>query len=265
MREVAAVKPVVAVIDDLGASAAYAIASGANRIFITRTAVAGSIGVVLLHIDHSKRLSDAGVVPTLVHAGAHKVDGTAYRPLPKAVRDDWQLEINKLYAMFVDCVDAGRPNLTPETIRKTEARCFMGQDAIDAGLADEIGSLESVLEQFTTAQLVRNVQKLPVLVVFTQDDLDRARAEGRSDGLAESVTDGGMAAALERIRTFTELPEAQGRQHFARHLASVPQMTIEAAKGILPNQPTEASALRDRAGNSPYGLVVDNAERSNVR
>jgi signal peptide peptidase SppA len=142
VRELAAKKRTIAVVDDMAASAGYALASAAAKIMITPSGVAGSIGVVLLHLDHSARLDKAGIVPTLIHAGSKKVDANPYQALPDGVRQDLQDEVDAAYAMFVDAVVEGRPKLTPAAIRATEAACFVGQAAIEAGLADEIGNLE---------------------------------------------------------------------------------------------------------------------------
>ena len=56
-------------------SAGYVLASQADRIVLPRTGAVGSIGVVVMHADLSGQLSDAGVTVTLIHSGAHKVDG----------------------------------------------------------------------------------------------------------------------------------------------------------------------------------------------
>ncbi|RWF97659.1 MAG: S49 family peptidase, partial [Mesorhizobium sp.] len=74
VRDLAARKRTVAVVNGMAASAMYAIASGANEIVTTETGIAGSIGVVLLHADFSRQLDRDGITPTLIHAGAHKVD-----------------------------------------------------------------------------------------------------------------------------------------------------------------------------------------------
>ncbi|WP_236952943.1 S49 family peptidase [Methylobacterium phyllosphaerae] len=145
VRQVAALKPVVAVVNGLCASAAYAMASGATRIVTTPSGIAGSVGVVMLHTDVSGALTKAGVKPTLIYAGAHKVDGHPYGPLPASVKADLRAEIDAFYSAFVGCVAAGRANLTAEAIRSTEARTYMGAAAVAAGLADEIGTFEGAL------------------------------------------------------------------------------------------------------------------------
>jgi signal peptide peptidase SppA len=254
VRELAAQKTVVAVVDDMAASAAYAIASAATRIFVTPSGMVGSIGVVMLHLDHSKRLENAGVVPTLIHAGSHKVDANPFQKLPDGVREDLQAEVDAAQDKFVECVATGRKNLTPAAIRATEARTYIGTDAVAAGLVDEVGTMETVLEAFATARLARNVLQNPHLVSFTQADLDRARAEGRAEGMQLSVSDGGLAAAMARIDAMVSLPEAQGRQQYARHLASQTAISIEAAKEVLKHVATEADVIR--AGGSPLGLVA---------
>ena len=73
-------KPVVAFVNDVAASAAYGIASAASEIIVSPTSMVGSIGVVLTHLDRSGELEDRGVKPTLIHAGAHKVDGHPFGP-----------------------------------------------------------------------------------------------------------------------------------------------------------------------------------------
>jgi capsid assembly protease len=146
VRAVAKSKPVVAVVNGMAASAAYAIASAASQIVATPSGVAGSIGVVLMHADYSVALHQKGIKPTLIHAGAHKVDGNPYEPLSDNVKFDLQAEVDSFYSLFVSSVAQGRKGrMTEKAIRSTEARTYIGQAALDAGLVDAIGSFETVL------------------------------------------------------------------------------------------------------------------------
>lgn len=151
VREAAKVKPVVAVVNGMAASAGYALASGASRIVTMPTGVSGSIGVVMVHFDYSQFLADEGVKPTLIFAGAHKVDGNPFEELPEAVRTDFQREVDAFYSKFVETVAAGRRGLSTDAIRSTEARTFLGDEAVRVGLADSVGTLESVLTDFSRA------------------------------------------------------------------------------------------------------------------
>lgn len=150
VREVATKKKVVAVVNGQACSAMYAIASGATEIVTTETGVSGSIGVVMLHADYSKWLAKEGVDPTLIFAGAHKVDGNPFEPLPADVRDELQREVSAFYELFVTTVAKGRGNrLNADAARATEARTFIGQAAVDAGVADRLGTFDDVLNELT--------------------------------------------------------------------------------------------------------------------
>lgn len=139
-------KPVVALVNDLAASAAYGLAAQANEIFVSPTSIVGSIGVVLLHLDVSKQMEMKGQVPTLIYAGAHKVDGHPFGPLPDGVKADLQRDVMTFYDRFVETVAAGRGARTSDkAIRATEARTFIGQEAIAAGLADELGGISEAI------------------------------------------------------------------------------------------------------------------------
>jgi signal peptide peptidase SppA len=150
VRQLSVKKRTVAIVNGMAASAAYAIASGASEIVTTETGVSGSIGVVLLHADFSRQLDREGITPTLIHAGAHKVDGNPFEPLSADVREGLQEEVNAFYDAFLTTVANGRGNrLTAAAARKTEARIFIGKAAVDAGTADRVGSFESVLAELS--------------------------------------------------------------------------------------------------------------------
>lgn len=146
VRKINAIKPVFAHVGGLAASAAYAIASGARAIASLPSGMSGSIGVVLMHIDVSRALDEAGISPSLIFAGKRKVDANPFEPLPKGVRADLQTEVDKFHALFIDCVAAGRgARLSADAARATEARTFIGADAKRIGLVDEICSFAELL------------------------------------------------------------------------------------------------------------------------
>jgi signal peptide peptidase SppA len=252
----AALKEVVAVVNGMAASAAYAIASAATRIVTTSSGISGSIGVVMLHADYSKRLESEGIKPTMIFAGARKVDGNPYEKLTAEVKGELSAEINRFYDLFVSGVAVGRSGMSDEAIRATEARTYIGADAVAIGLADAVGSFESALAELTATASTKRLPPPQRAMTFAQADLDRARAEGRAEGLQLSVTDDGLAAAMARIDAMVNLPEAQGRQQYARYLASQTNIPVEAAKPILKSIPTEADVLR-AGGGSPFGLVAN--------
>ncbi|MGV8988126.1 MAG: S49 family peptidase [Cypionkella sp.] len=152
IRAARAAKPVWAFVAENAFSAGYALASQADRIILPRTGAVGSIGVVVMHADLSGQLSDAGVTVTLIHSGAHKVDGNPYAPLPDPVRARIQGEIDCIRTLFAQTVAAGRGRrLTAEAALATEAECYRGVEAVVAGLADEVSDPASAFAAFAAA------------------------------------------------------------------------------------------------------------------
>ena len=89
-------------------SAGYVLASQADRIILPRTGAVGSIGVVALHTDMSGALDQKGIAVTLIHAGSHKIDANPYQPLPEAIHDQMQRELEVVRFLFAETVAAGR-------------------------------------------------------------------------------------------------------------------------------------------------------------
>ncbi|TQF85243.1 S49 family peptidase [Elioraea sp. Yellowstone] len=143
-------KPLWAVASESATSAAYAIASAAERIYVTRTGEVGSIGVVAAHIDQSGADAKAGFAWTFIHAGARKLDGNPHEPLSDPARMAIQADVDALYGELVSLVARNR-NLTPEAVRATEAAIYRGRAGIALGLADRVGTIETVLADMTTA------------------------------------------------------------------------------------------------------------------
>lgn len=141
-------KPLWAISNENALSAGYAIASAADRVWVTRTGEVGSIGVVAAHVDQSAADAKAGVAVTYIYAGAHKVDGHPHGPLSAEVLADIQADIEGLYGMFTDQVAKAR-NMSVKSVRATEARTYRGTDAVNAGLADSVGTMGDALSSLS--------------------------------------------------------------------------------------------------------------------
>lgn len=141
-------KPVYAAIAESAFSAAYALASACDKIYITRTAGAGSIGVFTAHCDRSGMDKQAGLSFTYIFAGSKKVDGNPHEPLSADAAATIQAEVDRTYDLFVKTVARNR-KLTPRKVQNTEAGLFFGAEAVDIGLADEVGT---VSEAFAAMQ-----------------------------------------------------------------------------------------------------------------
>ena len=152
IRAARQVKPVQAFVADHALSAAYALASQADRIILPRTGAVGSIGVVAMQSDMSGALDQKGIAVTLIHAGARKVDANPYQPLPEAVRDRIAGELEDLRQLFAETVAEGRGRRL-DTLRAlgTEAAVFRGEAAVFAGLADEVADPVTAFRAFAAA------------------------------------------------------------------------------------------------------------------
>ena len=118
--------PLWAVANEDALSAAYAIVSAADRIYVTQTGEVGSIGVVAAHVDESGADAQAGLSWSFVFAGQQKVDGNAHEPLSQRARDTIQADVDRLYGEFCALVAANR-DLTVEAVRGTQAAIYRGE------------------------------------------------------------------------------------------------------------------------------------------
>ncbi|MGB3316010.1 MAG: S49 family peptidase, partial [Albidovulum sp.] len=99
--------------------------------------------------DMSGALDQKGIAVTLIHAGSHKIDANPYQPLPEAIRDQMQRELEVVRFLFAETVAAGRgERLTQTAALATEAAVFRGADAIAAGLADELADPVTAFHAF---------------------------------------------------------------------------------------------------------------------
>ena len=141
-------KPLWAVASESALSAAYAIASTADRIYVTQTGEVGSIGVVAAHVDESGADAKAGLAWSFVFAGDHKIDGNAHQALSDQARGAIQDDIDRLYEQFANLVSENR-SLTPEAVRGTQAAIYRGELAVRTGLADRVGTLDAAIADMT--------------------------------------------------------------------------------------------------------------------
>ncbi|WP_375703712.1 S49 family peptidase [Bartonella sp. AD13SXNS] len=143
-------KPIWAHANEFACSAAYAIACAASQIWVARTGVVGSIGVVCAHLDQSRADEKHGLKWTFVFEGDHKTHGNPHEPLSDTAQIKMQADCALLYEMFVDWVAKNRP-LSADAIRDTKAETFIGTQALELGLADAQGTLAQALEALTAS------------------------------------------------------------------------------------------------------------------
>jgi capsid assembly protease len=137
-------KPIIAIADEAAFSAAYAIASAADEIYLPSTAQVGSIGVIAIHVDQSGYDKNLGLRYTAIFAGNHKNDFNPHEPLKVDGKELLQAHVDKLYDMFTAIVARNR-SMTQAAVVDTQAGFYMGAAAVEAGLADGILSVRDIM------------------------------------------------------------------------------------------------------------------------
>lgn len=137
-------KEVVAYLNQMACSAAYHVASACAEIWMPAEGVAGSIGVILCTIDETVALEKAGVAVRYVTTGARKADLHPGAPVTDEVLKVAQAKVDLLGDMFFEAVGSAR-DLSPATVKGYQAAVFVGQEAVDAGLADGLASWSKFL------------------------------------------------------------------------------------------------------------------------
>jgi protease IV len=135
-------KPVVASIETVGASAAYYIASSADRIVCSKGSITGSIGVIMMLPDIHKVIEKIGVNVNVIKAGAFKDIGSGIKPLDDQERDILQNFAKEVHEQFISDVLQGRKGKIEEAkLREiADGRFFTGQSAKELGLVDSMGN-----------------------------------------------------------------------------------------------------------------------------
>jgi signal peptide peptidase SppA len=138
-------KPIVAHANENALSAAYWIASAADKVYASETANIGSIGVYTRHYDFSQYLENTGIKPTYIYAGKYKTMGNPDEPLKGRERNIIQSDIDALYTMFVDSVARNRG--IDKSVVMQDALALLAEPALKRGLIDGIMTFDEAVLQ----------------------------------------------------------------------------------------------------------------------
>lgn len=138
--------PVVAYTTDVCASGGYWIASACDELWAREASIVGSIGVRGSRVTGKELLEKVGLSYEQFTAGEYKEAGVALDDIEEDEREYLQGLIDGFYDVFVETVAEGR-GMDPAFVRETEAKVFLGRDAAENGLVDELGTREDVLDR----------------------------------------------------------------------------------------------------------------------
>lgn len=264
-----AIKPTLAVVDSNAYSAGYALASAASKLVVIPSAGVGSIGVIAMHVDMSKMLSDWGLAVTLIYEGEHKADGNPFEPLPEGVKKAYQKSIHESYEGFCALVAANR-GIDIQVVRDTQSRTYRAEEAKSLGLIDAIASPSQAVQAFfgelsgSTHQLQKE-DDMSTQATSTPGAQEKAPDNTATNQAAiEKASSDARVAERTRITGITGSDEAKGRSTLANHLAMNTDMSVESAKAVLAASPQEAAAAAPAAATNPFKQAMDNSNNPNV-
>ena len=154
-------KPLYAVVDEVAASGGYYVAAAAERIYVDKASLVGSIGVIMDGFGFTGAMEKLGVERRVLTAGANKALLDPFSPVDPRQRDAIQANLDEVHQQFIAAVKEGRGARLKETPEVFSGLVWNGKRAVELGLADGLGTLEAV---------ARDVIKADEIVDFTPEE-----------------------------------------------------------------------------------------------
>jgi protease IV len=153
--------PLYAVVEEIAASGGYYVAAAADRIYVDKASVVGSIGVIMESFGFTGAMEKVGVERRVIRAGDNKAFLDPFAPVDPGQRSYAQGMLDDIHQQFIAAVKEGRGARLKEQPEMYSGLVWNGKRAIDLGLADALGSLDYV---------AREVVKAEEVVDFTPED-----------------------------------------------------------------------------------------------
>jgi len=180
-------KPVYAVVEETCASAAYYIAVSADKIYVDKASIVGSIGVLMDGFGFTGLMDKLGVERRLLTAGENKGFLDPFSPQSEKQRAFAQTMLDQIHQQFIAVVKAGRGKRLKETPEMFSGLFWSGQQAVELGLADQLGNLDYVARE----------------VVKTDEIIDYTRRDNVAERLAKKF---GAAMGEGAMKAFKAIP-----------------------------------------------------------
>ncbi|MEO7953117.1 MAG: S49 family peptidase [Polaromonas sp.] len=180
-------KPVYAVVEETCASAAYYIAVSADKIYVDKASIVGSIGVLMDGFGFTGLMDKLGVERRLLTAGENKGFLDPFSPQSEKQRAFAQAMLDQIHQQFIAVVKRGRGERLKETPEMFSGLFWSGQQAVELGLADQLANLDYVARE----------------VVKAEEVIDYTRRDNVAERLAKKF---GAAMGEGAIRAFKAIP-----------------------------------------------------------
>ena len=139
--------PVYAVIEDICASGGYYIAVAADKIFVDKASIVGSIGVLMNGFGFDKAIKNLGIERRLITSGENKAILDPFLPVEPKQREFMQELLKEVHKQFIEVVKKGRGNKLANNPEIFSGLFWSGESAINLGLADDYGDIDLVARE----------------------------------------------------------------------------------------------------------------------
>ena len=181
--------PVYAVVEETCASAAYYIAVAADNIYVDKASIVGSIGVLMDGFGFTSIMDKVGVERRLLTAGENKGFMDPFSPLSKAHKAFAQNMLEQIHQQFIGVVKEGRGERLKDSPDLFSGLFWTGQQAIEMGLADGLGSVDFVARE----------------IVKAEDLVDYTKRDNVAERLAKRFGAAMGAGAIKALKTWPEV------------------------------------------------------------
>jgi protease-4 len=145
--------PLYAVVTDLCASGGYYMAVAADKIYVDKASIVGSIGVLMNSFGFVEAMEKVGVERRLITAGVHKGIMDPFSPVDSFDQDHVEKMLARIHQQFIEAVREGRGDRLKEEDEEIFSGLFWtGEESIELGLADELGSSSYVAREVIEAE-----------------------------------------------------------------------------------------------------------------
>ncbi|MCL2022669.1 MAG: S49 family peptidase [Betaproteobacteria bacterium] len=184
--------PLYAVVEDVCASGGYYIASGADKIFVNRASLVGSIGVLMNGFGFTGAMDKLGIERRLLTAGENKGFLDPFSPMQEEQKAHVQTLLDELHQQFIAAVREGRGNRLKETPEIFSGLIWSGEKSVEMGLADALGSVKSVARDEIKAETLVDFSVKENLAERLAKRLGANAAAGFGQGFMEKMSGGGV-------------------------------------------------------------------------
>lgn len=267
------VKPVVSFSDGTMASAAYWLGMSAGEVNVSRTANAGSIGVITTHMEKSKMLKDEGINVTVMRSGKYKALANPYEPLTEEAKSDIQRKLDATYSVFTDqvAIMRGKPLAYVNDVM-ADGREFTGDEAVNAGLADHVTSFDALLSSMQESNQQQTLDKFNFAKQNPCQQQKDSYFKGTSD-MKKALTEQQIAALAEGAvnvdASIDTNPEANTEAEHTDPVASEETASVAETPVVSAQAETQdsqiVSFLQSQIAEKDKAIIAANIEVSRLK